>query len=90
MREAETELWQALSDGELVAEGLDGGGQPVDIPQREWAYLKLFEEGDRDTLKYNALDPQAAFSEVKLKREDLLRVWPKAVSTASVDALAKI
>jgi hypothetical protein len=56
--EAEKALWRALSDGKLVAEALNDERRPVDIPQREWSYLNLFEEGKRDALKYNARDRQ--------------------------------
>ncbi len=76
VRAAEQELWQSLSDGKLVAEGLNEQGKPVDIPQREWSYLKLFEEWDRDVLKYEALNREA-FSQVKLKRDELLSLWPR-------------
>jgi hypothetical protein len=46
--DAEEELWRALSEGRLVAEARDANGGPVDIPEREWTYLKLFEERKRD------------------------------------------
>jgi hypothetical protein len=74
--EAEKALWQALSDGHLAAEALNSERQPVDVPQREWSYLKLFEDGKRDVLRYDALDRQASFTNAKLKRDDLLRLWP--------------
>jgi hypothetical protein len=73
---AEKALWRALSDGHLVAEALSRDGKPVDIPQREWSYLKLFEDGKRDVLRYEVLDRDEPFTEVKLKRDDLLRLWP--------------
>jgi hypothetical protein len=47
----------------------------VEIPQREWPYLHLFEEQESDVLKYGALDAKPAFTDVKLKRDDLQRVW---------------
>jgi hypothetical protein len=73
---AEEALWRALSEGHLIAEALNEDGKPIDIPQREWAYLKLFEEGKRDALKYDALDRSQPFREVKLKRSDILTLWP--------------
>jgi hypothetical protein len=76
--EAETALWRALSDGLLVAEGKNDQGRPVDIPEREWSFLKLFEDGKRDALKYDPLDTREPFTNVRLKRDDLLRLWPAA------------
>ena len=78
VREAEEALWRALSDEHLVAEALNDHGKPVDIPAREWSYLKLFEEGKRDVLKYDALDRRAPFTEVKLRRDDLMALWPES------------
>jgi hypothetical protein len=74
--EAEKALWQALSDGHLAAEALNSDRQPVDIPQREWSYLKLFEDRKRDVLKHDALNKLEPFTDVKLKRDDLLSLWP--------------
>ena len=82
--EAEKDLWRALSEGQLVAEALDDHGKPVDIPQREWSYLKLFEDGKRDVLKYEPLDRNEPFTNLKLKRDDVRSLWPE-VRTISVD-----
>jgi hypothetical protein len=43
--EAAKELSRALAAGALVAIARDKEGDIVDIPQREWPYLQLFEEG---------------------------------------------
>jgi hypothetical protein len=82
--EAEKGLWRALSDGHLVAEALSRDGLPVDIPQREWSYLKLFEDGKRDVLRYDVLDRGEPFTEVKLRRDDLLRLWPESSQRAAI------
>lgn len=73
---AERALWHALADGYLTAEAMTPERQPVDIPAREWSYLKLYEDGKRDVLRYDALVRREPFREVKLKRNDLLRLWP--------------
>ena len=85
LADAERELWQALSEGRLVAEGFDENGRPVDIPEREWAYLKLFEERKRDALKYDALDRREPYTRVSLKRDDVLRLWPRTATYQSAD-----
>ena len=85
VRDAEKALWQSLENGHLVAEALNSSGSPVDIPQREWSYLKLFEEWDRDTLKFDALGNPETYSHVKLKRDDLLRVWPRVANYSEAD-----
>ena len=77
VNDAEQELWRALSEGKLIAEGLDANGKPTDIPTREWPFLELYEDGRRDVLKYDALDRQAPFTRVHLKRDDLMRIWPR-------------
>jgi hypothetical protein len=83
--EAEQALWRALSEARLIAEALDGSGRPVDIPAREWAYLKLFEDGKEDALKYDAIDSRKPFTRVHLKRDDLLRLWPRIATYATAD-----
>ena len=70
---AEKELIFALAAGHLVAIAKDGAGKVVEIPQREWPYLQLFEEQESDVLKHNALDATPAFTEIKLWRKDLQR-----------------
>jgi hypothetical protein len=74
---AEGELLGALAAGHLVAVAKDCNGKVVDIPQREWPYLHLFEEQEQDVLKHDPLDREAAFTDVKLKRDDLKKLWPE-------------
>ena len=74
---AEKELFAALSAGHLVAIGKDDAGRVVDIPQREWPYLHLFEEQESDVLKRDALGARPAFTEIKLWKSDLQRLWPE-------------
>jgi hypothetical protein len=76
-REAETELWKALLADSLKAEGIDKSGSPVEIPARAWAYLKIYEEGDRPVLKYQALDVPPAFTDILFKRADVTSIWPR-------------
>lgn len=75
--QAETALWRALSEGALTAIALDKERKPIDVPQRDWSYLALYEERDRDVLKYAALDGEEAYVDVKLQRDDLMRLWPR-------------
>ena len=75
VEKAEKELLTALAAGYLVAVAKDRAGNVVEIPQREWPYLHLFEEQERDVLKHDALDAPAAFTDIKLKRNDLQRLW---------------
>jgi hypothetical protein len=71
----EKQLFVALAAGHLVAVAKDSAGKVVEIPQREWPYLHLFEEQECDVLKHDALDAIPAFTEIKLRREDLQRLW---------------
>jgi hypothetical protein len=81
-REAETSLWQALSEGLLKAEGFNKNGALVEIPVGEWTHLKLFEEGKQDALKYDALDYDQPYTKVRLRRDDVLGLWPREGGTA--------
>jgi len=83
--ESKVTLWLVLCVVVRVAEGLDANARPVDIPQREWSYLDLYEERERDVLKYGALDRFPAFTDVKLKRVDVLLSWPLSAGTLKVE-----
>jgi hypothetical protein len=72
---AEKQLFSALAAGRITAIARDANGDVVDIPQREWPYLLLFEEQESDVLKRDALDPVAAFSEIMNRRDDLKKIW---------------
>jgi hypothetical protein len=79
-REAEKELWRALAEEKLGAEGFDSSGHLVDIPAREWIHLKLFEDGKKDVLRYDALDRREPYTKVRFRREDIVRLWPRYVT----------
>jgi hypothetical protein len=74
--EAVAALWQALSKDSLIAQGFDAHGAVVEIPSREWVYLRLREERGRDVLSYDAIGPLEPFTAVTLAQSDLLRLWP--------------
>jgi hypothetical protein len=76
IREAMAVLWQALSEDRLVALGFDVDGAVVEIPSREWVYLRLREEGERDVLSYDAVSQPEPFTAVTLRQSDVLRLWP--------------
>lgn len=75
--EAQKQLLTTLAEGRLVAVAKNASGQIVDIPKREWPYLELYVEGQSDVLKHDALESPAAFSEIKLARDDLKGLWPE-------------
>jgi hypothetical protein len=76
IREAVAALWQALSEGHLVALGFDAHDAVVEIPSRDWVYLRLREEGERDVLSYDAGGQPEPFTAVTLRQSDVLRLWP--------------
>ncbi|KRQ94452.1 hypothetical protein [Bradyrhizobium valentinum] len=76
IREAVAALWHALSENHLVAQGFDAHGAVVEIPSRQWAYLRLREEKGRDVLRYDAVSRPEPFTEVTLRQSDALRLWP--------------
>lgn len=69
-------LWQALSQGPLVALGIDAQQAVVEIPSREWIYVRLREEGERDVLNDDAVGRPEPFTGVTLRQSDVLRLWP--------------
>jgi hypothetical protein len=71
------QLFVALAAGRVTCIAKDVIGKVVEIPQSEWPDLQLFEEGETDVLKHDALDHTATFSEIKLLRERLKQVWPE-------------
>jgi hypothetical protein len=73
---AEKELFVALAAGHLIALAKDNTGKIVEIPQREWPYLQIFEEQESDVLKHNALDATPAFTKIKFWRKDLRGLCP--------------
>lgn len=84
VREAQAELWRALSADRLRATRLNHEGAVVEILPREWAYLRLYEEGGpdvrRDVLRLiNGIE----FTAVKLQQTDLLKLWPAASTEPS-------
>jgi hypothetical protein len=76
IREAEAALWQALLEDRLTALGFDAHGAVVEIPLREWAYLRLREERGRDVLRYDDVSRPEPYTAVTLRQSDLLRLWP--------------
>ena len=74
--EAVAALWHALSEDSLIARGFDTHGAVVEIPSREWVYLRLREERGRDVLRYDAVSRSPPFTAVTLPQSDVLRLWP--------------
>lgn len=82
--DAERQLLAALAAGRIVAIAKDAGGSPVDIPQREWPYLELFEDGQADVLhRRDPYEVKLAYSEIKLLRDEIKRAWPGAMPDKS-------
>jgi hypothetical protein len=84
--QAERELWRALSEERLAAEGFDRDGELIEIPARQWTHLKLFEECEQDALKYDALDRDEAYTKVRFRQKDLVSLWPR-YETIDIDSL---
>lgn len=83
---AAKELRRFLSEGRLIAEGFNREGLLVEIPAREWAHVQSFEEQGRGVLKYGPIDDPPAFTEVRIRRDDLVNLWPRHVPV-DIDAL---
>jgi hypothetical protein len=75
--EAVAALWRELSKDSVIAHGFDVHGAVVEIPSREWVYLRLREERGRDVLSYDAIGRPEPFTAVTLRQSALLRLWPE-------------
>lgn len=76
IKTAREDLWAKLTEGALVATGLDPDGNVVQIPAHEWSYLEL--AGDTDGTDYviqrsKSLKP--AYTELKLLRSAIVALW---------------
>jgi hypothetical protein len=81
-------LWQALSGGKLSGEAFDRGGAVVEIPAREWCRLGIFEERRNDVLKYNSMDRDEPFIDVRFRRADVMQLWPQHVPLDIAEAIS--
>lgn len=80
------ELRGKLQDGALVAEGLRDG-DPVDIPARDWEWLTHTPQSGRVDDWRMKSDPYPfpiRYSDIVLKRADVMRLWPAAPGSPSV------
>jgi hypothetical protein len=73
-------LWQALSENKLLGEAFDRSGALIEIPARQWCRLEIFEERSGDVLKYNFIDKEEPFTEVRFRRADVMHLWPQYVA----------
>lgn len=80
--EAISDLLAKLVSGDIPASGqLYGTGELVDIPAREWAYLRISPslEGDRLEMRDGRVDWEnhvLAYRNVRVVPEDVRKVWP--------------
>jgi hypothetical protein len=79
-RAAKADLWMALSDGRLTAEGIPAtGGARIDVPAREWTDLENVTDGrlDGEYFRYRHHPLGRAYNDIVWRREDLVRLWPE-------------
>lgn len=83
---AKAELWAALADARLVAEGVPASGGPrIDVPAREWTDLENMTDGELngEYFRYRHQPHGRAYSDIVWRRDDLVRLWPEASGLAS-------
>jgi hypothetical protein len=77
VKSAREELWTRLSNGSLVATGIDAAGQVVQVPAHEWPYIVLTSDDRlRDQLVFKHAMGKVAYREVTLREIDLVKAWP--------------
>ncbi len=83
---ARAELWAALADARLVAEGIRASGGPrIDVPAREWTDLENVTDGSLggEYFRYRHQPHGRAYSDIVWRRDDLVSLWPEASGLAS-------
>ena len=78
---AKAELWAALADARLVAEGIPASGSArVDVPAREWTDLENVTDGELngEYFRYRHQPHGRAYSDIVWRRDDLVSLWPEA------------
>lgn len=88
--DAKAELWAALSDARLVAEGIPAtGGARIDVPAREWTDLENVTDGrlHGEYFRYRHHPLGRAYSDIVWRRDDLVRLWPEGAGlTGAIQA----
>jgi hypothetical protein len=77
---AKAELWAALSDARLVAEGIPASGGPrIEVPAREWTDLENVTDGELngEYFRYRHQPHGRAYSDIVWRRDDLVSLWPE-------------
>jgi len=77
---AKAELWEALADSRLVAEGIpDSGGARIEVPAREWTDLENVTDDrvEDEYFRYRHRPLGRAYIDIVWRRDDLLRLWPE-------------
>ena len=78
-RAAKAELWRALADEKLAAEGIPAKGGPrIEVPAREWIDLENVTDGrlDVEYFRYRHHPLGRAYNDIVWRRDDLTRLWP--------------
>ena len=77
-KHAKAELWRALEEGEIVAEGLQlSGGPRIEIPAREWVDLRVAVGVDgQDTFHFEHEKQRPAYKDIRWPRAQVLERWP--------------
>jgi hypothetical protein len=76
---AQSELWSALLDGKLIAEGVPAtGGARVDVPAREWSDLENCTDGSLsgEYFRYRHHPIGRAYNDILWRRDDLYGLRP--------------
>lgn len=87
-RMVKNELWAALSDGKLIAEGIpSSGGARIDVPAREWTDLENVTDGrlDGEYFRYRHHPAGRAYDDIVWRRDDLVRLWPDLTDAPRIE-----
>ena len=78
--QAKRELWDALLDGKLTAEGVPAsGGARIDVPSREWADIEDCTGGGspfREYFRYRHHPLGRAYDDILWMRDEVRGIWP--------------
>ena len=74
-----------MQDNQVQATGIPADEEKrVSIPDFEWRDLKVFEEKERDVVRYEPLS-RKGYNTVALRKQSVLSLWPPKIQKPSSD-----
>ncbi len=73
---AKRDLWRALQDEKVTATALNNLSEIVGVSAEKWAFLDIGNDGEVDSLRMKNNMHEVAYTDVRVKRSQLIATWP--------------